>query len=148
MLTLSICVIVLSIFISILGANIRPDSSFDSNRQIAQIGRLEPGETIQFLALRKNKEITSKSFFEKLFFGGEESIHKLIPIYGYKIKGDQIILEEYTGEIDDDNYIPTLISVDLIDVVYPINFNQEISIDANQNFSFKTINHVKHLVNK
>ena len=102
MLTLSICVIVLSIFISILGANIRPDSSIDSNRQIAQIGRLEPGKTIQFLALRKNKEITSKSFFEKLFFGGEESIHKLIPIYGHKIKGDQIILEEYTGEVEEE----------------------------------------------
>ena len=148
MLTLSICVIVLAIFISILGANIRPDSSLDSNRQIAQIGRLEPGKTIQFLALRKNKEITSKSFFEKLFFGGEESIHKLIPIYGYEIKDDQIILEEYTGEINDDNYNPTLISIDLIDVVYPINVNQNISIDSSQNFSFKTVNHVIKSINK
>ena len=42
-----------SIFIIILGANIRPYSSLDSNRQIAQIGRLEPGEVIRFLSIRK-----------------------------------------------------------------------------------------------
>ncbi len=148
MLSLSICVIISSIFISILGANIRPDSSMDSNRQIAQIGRLEPGQIIQFLAVRKNKKIPTKSFFEKLFFGGEESINTLIPIYNYKINESQIILEEYTGEINDINYNPSWIYIDLIDVVYPLDVNQNISIDGSQNITFKTINNVVISVNR
>jgi peptide/nickel transport system permease protein len=142
MLSFSLCIIILAIFISILGANIRPDSSLDSNRQIAQIGRLEPGHVIQFLSVRKNKKVPSKSFFDKLFFGGEESIYSLIPIYGYEIKGQEIILEEYTGEINNVNYIPSLINVDIVDVIYPIDINQNISIDVNQKVSFRTINNV------
>ena len=62
MLSFSICVIVAAIFISILGANIRPDSSLDSNRQIAQIGRLEPGEVIRFLV----PKLLLKSILENL----------------------------------------------------------------------------------
>ena len=148
MLSFSICVIVAAIFISILGANIRPDSSLDSNRQIAQIGRLEPGEVIRFLSIRKNKKVTSKTFFEKLFFGGEESINRLVPIYNYEIVGSEIIVEEYTGESDNKNYVPSLITIDLVDVLYPVNVSQPISVDVNQKISFRTIENVIVSINR
>lgn len=148
MLSFSICVIVAAIFISILGANIRPDSSFDSNRQIAQIGRLEPGEVIRFLSIRKNKKVTSKTFFEKLFFGGEESINRLVPIYNYEIVGSEIIVEEYTGESDNKNYVPSLIAIDLVDVLYPVNVSQPISVDVNQKITFRTIENVIVSINR
>ena len=148
MLSFSICVIVAAIFISILGANIRPDSSFDSNRQIAQIGRLEPGEVIRFLSIRKNKKVTSKTFFEKLFFGGEESINRLVPIYNYEIVGSEIIVEEYTGESDNKNYVPSLITIDLVDVLYPVDVSQPISVDVNQKITFRTIENVIVSINR
>ena len=148
MLSFSICVIVAAIFISILGANIRPDSSLDSNRQIAQIGRLEPGEVIRFLSIRKNKKVTSKTFFEKLFFGGEESINRLVPIYNYEIVGSEIIVEEYTGESDNKNYVPSLITIDLVDVLYPVNVSQPISVDVNQKITFRTIENVIVSINR
>ena len=138
LLSLSLVVIVSAIFISILGANIRPDSSLDSNRQISQIGRLEPGSKVQFLAIRKNKKIEQKSFFLKLFFGGQESIYKLIPIYGYSFKDDKIIVEEYTGDIDDVNYEPFLVDFNLADVVYPVDESHEISF-LNSKYSFHNI---------
>jgi len=142
MLSFSLCVIVAAIFISILGANIRPDSSLDSNRQIAQIGKLEPGEVIRFLSIRKNKKVTTKTFFDKLFFGGEESVNRLIPIYNYEIVGSKIIVEEYTGEFDNINYVPSLITIDLVDVLYPVDVSQPISLDVNQKITFRTIENV------
>ena len=148
MLSFSLCVIVAAIFISILGANIRPDSSLDSNRQIAQIGRLEPGQVIRFLSIRKNKKVTSKSFFDKLFFGGEESVNRLVPIYNYEIVGSEIIVEEYTGESDNLNYVPSLITIDLVDVLYPIDISQPISVDVNQKVTFRTIENVIVSINR
>ena len=148
MLSFSLCVIVAAIFISILGANIRPDSSLDSNRQIAQIGRLEPGQVIRFLSIRKNKKVTSKSFFDKLFFGGEESVNRLVPIYNYEIVGSEIIVEEYTGESDNLNYVPSLITIDLVDVLYPIDVSQPISVDVNQKVTFRTIENVIVSINR
>lgn len=148
MLSFSLCVIVAAIFISILGANIRPDSSLDSNRQIAQIGRLEPGEVIRFLSIRKNKKVTTKTFFDKLFFGGEESVNRLIPIYNYEIVGSKIIVEEYTGEFDNINYVPSLITIDLVDVLYPVDVSQPISLDVNQKITFRTIENVIVSINR
>lgn len=148
MLSFSLCVIVAAIFISILGANIRPDSSLDSNRQIAQIGRLEPGEVIRFLSIRKNKKVTTKTFFDKLFFGGEESVNRLIPIYNYEIVGSKIIVEEYTGEFDNINYVPSLITIDLVDVIYPVDVSQPISLDVNQKITFRTIENVIVSINR
>ena len=148
MLSFSLCVIVAAIFISILGANIRPDSSLDSNRQIAQIGKLEPGEVIRFLSIRKNKKVTTKTFFDKLFFGGEESVNRLIPIYNYEIVGSKIIVEEYTGEFDNINYVPSLITIDLVDVLYPVDVSQPISLDVNQKITFRTIENVIVSINR
>ena len=138
LLSLSLVIIFLSIFICILGANIRPDSSIDSNRQIAQIGRLVPGSEVQFLAVRKNKKIIRKSFTDKLFFGGEESIYKLIPIYGYYFNQDKITVEEYTGDKGSDNYEPFYVDFNLADVVYPIDDIKQIDF-SDSKLLFNTI---------
>ena len=56
-----------------------------SNTQIPQISRLNPGTTISFLKVRKNKEIDKSNFFEKLF-GGQESFYTFIPYDKYELK--------------------------------------------------------------
>ena len=58
-------VIILAILISVLGANVRPDSSVDANNQIQQIARLNPGTKVKHLKVRKNREIEAGSFFGK-----------------------------------------------------------------------------------
>ena len=63
-------IILIAVLISVLGANIRPDSSVDANYQIQQISRLNPGSKVQLLKIRRNQEIKEVSFFGKLFFWG------------------------------------------------------------------------------
>ena len=106
-----------AILVSILGANIRPDSSIDANNQIPQIARQGPGTKISFLMLGKNRQFEEKNFFQKLFFGGEESNYTWIPFYDYEINDTQITLREFTADSSAVNYIPTYITYELIDVI-------------------------------
>ena len=110
-----------AIIISILGANIRPDCSLDANTQIPQISRLKPGTKIPFLKVRKNKEITEKNFFEKLFFGGQESAFSLVPYSDYKFVDDKILLNEYLVDSTKLNDEISQASFTLSNVVFNLN---------------------------
>ena len=114
-------VITSAIIISILGANIRPDSSSDANTQIPQISRLEPGTKIPFLKVRKNKEIIEKNFFEKLFFGGQESHFSLVPYSDYKFVDDKILLSEYLVDSTNLNDEISQASFTLSNVIFNLN---------------------------
>ena len=133
----SFLIITLAILVSVLGANIRPDSSIDANNQIHQISRIPPGTKINFLKIRKNKEVKSTNYFGKLFFGGEESTFRLVPFYDYKIKGLNIELNEYTADSADYNYVPKIVKFNLLDVIYPINSKYH-KVDGDE-ISFTTI---------
>ena len=133
-------IITSSIIISVLGANIRPDSSIDANTQIPQISRLEPGTKISFLKVRKNKEITEKNFFEKLFFGGEESAFSLIPYSDYKFVDDKILLSEYLVDSTKLNDEISKASFTLSNVIF--NLNNLENQQVNNEFLQKEI--VKH----
>ena len=49
-------VIIIAILISVLGANVRPDSSVDANNQIQQIARLNPGTKVKHLKYKFHLE--------------------------------------------------------------------------------------------
>ena len=118
---LAFLIIFAAIFVSISGANIRPDSSVDANSQIPQIARQKPGTTISFLKLRKNKQVEEKNIFQKLFFGGEESKFSLVPFYDYEINDTHIVLREFTADSSSINYTPSYIRYDLYDVIESAN---------------------------
>lgn len=120
---LAFLIIFAAIFVSISGANIRPDSSVDANNQIPQIARQKPGTTISFLKLRKNKQVEEKNILQKLFFGGEESKFSLVPFYDYEINDTHIVLREFTADSSSVNYIPSYITYDLYDVFETANSN-------------------------
>lgn len=121
-------VIVLAVIISVLGANIRPDSTPDSNNQNSPISRKVPGFSVQQLLITVNKEHEDVGFFGKLFFGGEESIYKNYPLYNYRFEGADIIIEEYSGFEQSDDYTPQYHAYPIADVLYPL------SIDRKENY--------------
>jgi peptide/nickel transport system permease protein len=119
-------VILFAVIISILGANIRPDSSVDANHQIQQIARLNPGSCIKHLKVRRNEEVETVSFFGKLFFGGQSNPFKYIPINDFKFENEFIVFEEY--KIESSSELPSYRSIPIADVLYPL------SIDSEKNF--------------
>ena len=140
-------IISFALIISVLGANIRPDASFDANNQIPQISRQPPGTTISFLKVRKNKEVAQKNFLEKLFFGGQEQIYTLEPFYDYKFSGSKIIIREFTADSSSLDYKPTYKSFELVNVINNLN-NSNLSLETdyslfinkvkNENIEIKT----------
>ncbi len=119
-------VILFAVIISILGANIRPDSSVDANHQIQQIARLNPGSCVKHLKVRRNEEVETVSFFGKLFFGGQSNPFKYIPINDFKFENEFIVFEEY--KIESSSELPSYRSIPIADVLYPL------SIDSEKNF--------------
>ena len=111
-------IIILAILISILGANIRPDSSPDANNQIYSIARMNPGFKVSILKLRKNNKIDNVSFFGKLFFGGQPKSFEDIPIYGYYFQGANIIVEEFTNTKGNSSYQPSFQTYSIVDILY------------------------------
>ena len=117
----ALVIIFTAILVSILGANIRPDGTLHSNTQIPQISRLKPGTTISFLKVRKNKEIDKSNFFEKLFFGGQESFYTLIPYDKYELKDNHILLHEYDLNRGEPNYVPNKLTFTFDDILFNLN---------------------------
>jgi peptide/nickel transport system permease protein len=122
---LGLLIICVAIFISVLGANIRPDPTEDANNQNSPISRKAPGFKVNQLLARKNREFEDVGFFGKLFFGYEEAIYKNYPMYGYKFEGGDIVIEEYTGFENDEDYEVEYQSYSLADVLYPLSISRE-----------------------
>jgi len=116
-------VIALATLISILGANIRPDSTLDADDQKLQLLKKKPGFKVTMIKVRKNQLIEESWFWDKLFFGGAVSEYRTLPIHGYTISGSEIIVEEYTG--DHTHIDAKKIPHKLADVIYPIDDSQK-----------------------
>lgn len=89
--------ILLAVLVSILGGNIRPDSSPYANDGIPSIARLATGSEVQLLKIKKNKQTEHANFFNQLFFGGQEPPHILVPITDYKFNNDEIIVTLFSS---------------------------------------------------
>lgn len=126
-------VICLAVLVSILGANIRPDATPDANNQNSPISRKAPGFNVKQLLKTENREHESSGFFGKMFFGGEESEYKSHPIYNYRFEGGDIIIEEYTGFAESEDYSPKYQHYPIADVLYPLSFDRDEKYKLNLN---------------
>ncbi len=91
-------VILLAVLVAILGANIRKDKTLMANEMLLPIAAQKPGFKVTMLKINKGKAIESTNFFEQLFFGGAENPYKYIPINKYRLHGDTLFYNEYSGE--------------------------------------------------
>ena len=118
-------IIVLSVIIFILGYLISPDSSPDANEQKPELQIKKPGFSTKMLKIRKNEPNHEVNFFMRLL-DGEQNNYTYVTVYDYSFSGNDIIVEEYTGNEPNRG---TKIRYNLADVVYDINANLPIKND-------------------
>ena len=86
-----------AVVIAVTGYLIAPDGSPDANRIIVEIGGHKPGFIQEFVLIKKPGAPEPAGFFHKLFFGQEDD-YDYVPIEGYRIKGDSLIVHKFVDE--------------------------------------------------
>ena len=90
-------IIFVSILTGIFAYFIATDSTPNADRQIVEIQAKKPGYKIDFIKVKKEKDIFHTNFFKRLLYG-EEDAFNLIPINSYQQAGDSVIIQKF---IDD-----------------------------------------------
>ena len=85
------------VLIAIFAYFISTDSTPNADRQIVEIQARQPGFEQLFLKVKKEKKISSPTFFNRLLFGREDkSVY--IPINSFQESSDSVIIEKYIDE--------------------------------------------------
>jgi peptide/nickel transport system permease protein len=140
-------IIGLSVIVALLGYVIAPDSTPDANDQLPSIALKDPGFKVRLLALKKNREIESKGFFYKMFYGSLNT-YEYVPINRYELADDSIIVDKYAGE---DPRTGRLIygleeAFHVADIVYSLNNNDLNIIKNNTSYEINDIYNQKKSV--
>jgi peptide/nickel transport system permease protein len=90
-------VIFIAVLIAIFAYFIAPDPSPFANRIILEIGGEKPGFRQIFIKVKKDKDVTSGSFFKQVV-SGKEDVYYYVPIVSHEQKGDSIIVQKYIDE--------------------------------------------------
>ncbi len=88
-------IIAVTCFVSLFAYVIAPDTSPSANRMIIELGAKQPGFTKQLLLIPAN---TMQATSRLAWLTGTPSQYKAVPINGYRIDGNNVILRHY---IDD-----------------------------------------------
>lgn len=137
---ISFWVIILLLFVAILGYLIMPDSSPAANRIVLQVSTLQPGSEVLFLKVRKNEQLASVFWLNKLFSGVPDSV-QYIPIRDYVIKDGVLYAHEYI--IGDDTTEQTTISYNLAQILYPILSDSLVNIEGDI-VTYTTVDGIRH----
>jgi len=86
-----------SVLVAVIVYFIAPDPSPNANRIIVEIGGRSPGFSQQFLLLPKDRVQPRVSFFSRLLNGREDAFD-YIPITGYVVQGDSLVVQKYVDE--------------------------------------------------
>lgn len=129
---LGLIIILLAVFISLLGANLRKDKTEMANEMMLPIASKPPGFMVKTLLINKGKEVEEKNFFEKMLFGSQENENRIVPINSYRYKDDKLIYKEYD---DNDTISLPEKTINLSEIVYGTNTSSYNS--TNQQISFK-----------
>src|SRR6201987_1013454 len=117
--------IVISVVIFVSGYLITPDITPDCNDQKPELQIRPPGFSIRLLKVRKNEESHKVNWFVKMLFG-QQSDYTYLTMYDYTFSGNDIVVEEYTGNEPNRG---TKMRYNLADVVYDINYNLPVKND-------------------
>ncbi len=122
---ISLVFVCFCMLVAILGFSITPDSTPDANDQILELSKKPPGFTVKLLLQRKNEPSHKENFLYKMLYG-EISDYRSIPISSYRFEGNDILYKEYS---DKDTALSIEKSINLADVIYPIDFNFHLEND-------------------
>ncbi len=90
-------VIIIAIFVAVFAYFLAPDGSPNANRIIVEVGGLKPGTKQLFLLLPKERQPAQVGLFQRLLYGHEEAF-EYIPIVGYRVDGDSLIVQKFVDE--------------------------------------------------
>ncbi|MCG2613143.1 ABC transporter permease [Terrimonas sp. NA20] len=90
-------IIAVSIIVAVFAYFIAPDPSPFANRIILEIGGNKPGFKQDFLLLKKDKNVASTSFFNRLM-NGKEDPYYYVPIDSHQLIGDSVIIQKFIDE--------------------------------------------------
>lgn len=138
-------IIVVSSFISILGAIIRPDKTENADIEIRNIATKKPGFTCNFLLMKKNEDDESTPFYKMLFFGGRKEHYVYLPISQFEFVGTKILITEYTGDDEDAKSSAPQNAYEMADVVYALHENSRLSEDGKGNVIFYDVKNERHV---
>ncbi len=127
---LGLVIIILSCIISILGYLITPDPTPFANDQKPELHIKQPGFTSKILLVKKNEALEKQSFFSVMIFGKTDP-YSGFTIYNYFFKNQFILVEEYTGNTE--NNKGSISKINLADVVYAIDSKSPIMFDSLKN---------------
>jgi peptide/nickel transport system permease protein len=99
-------VIILAVLVSVFGYVIAPDNSPNADLQTVEIQAKKPGYTQQFLKIPGN-QIPDGNWLDH-FINGRKNNFQLIPIKGYQITGDSLLVNKF---IDDDTTVVQYYSI-------------------------------------
>ena len=113
--------------ISVLGYLITPDKTPYANDQKPELHIKAPGFSVKMLSVLKNDEKNNQGWFPTMVFGKMEP-YSNYTIHDFKFSGQNIIVEEYTG--NPDNSGATFSTFNLADVIYAIDTKYPIKFDS------------------
>jgi ABC-type dipeptide/oligopeptide/nickel transport system permease subunit len=110
-------IIFIAVVVSILGYVIAPDGSPNADLQTVEIQAKKPGYTQQFLKIPDRIKSWDGIWVDHLF-KGKKNHYKLIPISGYQIKSDSLLINKF---IDEDTSVIQYYSINELTLNHPEN---------------------------
>lgn len=114
-------VIALAFFIAVSGYLIAPDNSPNADLQTVEIAAKKPGYTQQFLKIPESKYWDGKWIGHLI--SGKKNHFRLIPISGYKIKNDSLLINKF---VDEDTSVSQYYSINQLSKNHPESISQNI----------------------
>jgi ABC-type dipeptide/oligopeptide/nickel transport system permease subunit len=110
-------IIFIAVVVSVLGYVIAPDGSPNADLQTVEIQAKKPGYSQQFLKVPDRIKSWGGTWLDHLF-NGEKTHYKLIPINGYQIKSDSLLINKF---IDEDTSVVQYYSINELTLNHPEN---------------------------
>jgi len=117
---LGLFIIGIAVLLSFFGYLIAPDNSPNADLQTVEIQAKKPGYTQQFLKISERK-YWQTTWIEQII-SGKKNHYKLIPISGYKIKNDSLLVNKF---IDEDTAVVQYYSINQLTNNHPQNLTSK-----------------------
>ncbi|MBS1624234.1 MAG: ABC transporter permease [Bacteroidetes bacterium] len=106
----ALCIITLTCLVSVFAYVLAPDATPSANRMIVELGARRPGFTKQLLYIPSLRPMEQGSRLSRWLFGTPSS-YNAIPINGYRIAGNTIIVQHYIDDGIEDTLSYSLASL-------------------------------------
>jgi ABC-type dipeptide/oligopeptide/nickel transport system permease subunit len=114
---LGLFIITIAVLLTIFGYLIAPDNSPNADLQTVEIQAKKPGYTQQFLTVPDYKNSSAQNWFT-ILLSGEKKNYRYVPISGYKIKNDSLLINKF---IDEDTSVVQYYSINQLTLNHPEN---------------------------